>query len=240
MAILARATRDEDIVANIDADKVDVANFSATARVSEGNNGLPLIMERCTNAGFNKKLIGKVAVVCEQLVANGDVVHCGLLAEAADDPSLKRRYDLGPRPFEWQYFSLNPLDILAVAIKCTEQDKEKNDLRGVRERKQQFTWHTAPLVATLRTKTFGELEEFIREVSVVGKYYDLVGGNCQHFAFRLYELMLKKPCGSIAAPVANTLADIRHALGSHVDAVLKAAKDNSAQFQKEQGAGIKN
>jgi len=228
VALLFFATRISGKRVHVDLDLDGVLN----TQVAE----LPVTMDKCTG-NIGSMRIGSVSVECESLHELSDVpkaYHCGLMAEAEGNPSIKRRYDLGPRPFQ---LSINPLDVAAVAIECTEAPK----LHGSDTGKAQETWKTAPRRAATRGSTFAQLEDFIRRTQIVAKHYDIVGGNCQHFAFLLYEMMAKLPCYSITVPNYDAFQEI---IASHVsnrpvaDTIVNALKSFSAQFQKEGGVPL--
>lgn len=200
------------------------ANYNATT-------GMTLTKDLCPDKSIDDLIIGTVSVYCEslhKLSTVPDAYHCGFQAAAEDQPSIVRRYDLGPRPFQLDL--LNPLAILAISIHCTEG----GDLHGKKAGIEQILWPDATEATAIRRSTFGQLEKFIETRNIVSNHYDLIGGNCQHFSFLLYELMVKKPCFSIERPNDDSVAEITSFLGPAGDAIVSALQSFSSQFQEEQ------
>jgi hypothetical protein len=191
---------------------------------------MPLTMTKCTSDIGSMK-IGIVSVECEELATASQktAYHCGLKVQAEANPQIARRYDLGPRPFQLTW---NPLDIAAVAIECTEAPH----LHGSDNGTAQIPWSTAPPATAVRQSTFNEFEQFIRTRRVVGTHYDVVGGNCQHFSFRMYEILMKKPCYSIKVPNSDSIAEVLRMASNKefAAAFADALKKNSEAFQADQ------
>lgn len=201
------------------------------------SSGMILTMDKCkSNIGSMK--VGLISVECESLhdvTGLPAAYHCGFMAEAKADRRVQRRYDLGPRPFQ---LSIDPRDIAAVAIECTEAPR----LHGSDTGKRQIPWPTALPRAVARDTTFAQLENFIESTQIVGMYYDLAGGNCQHFSFRMYEIMARLPCKSIKVPNFDTIRDIVSSVGGQAIArpIIAALKQFSDQFQDDQASGVRD
>jgi hypothetical protein len=205
------------------------AAYAEAAAAIRSTGGMQLTMNKCPDRRIDNMVIGWVAVKCELLATSPEnAYHCGLEAVAKDNRAVVRRYDLGPRPFQ---LSADPRDILAIAIECTEGAQ----LHGIPEGKAQVEL-TAPMRESPRGWTFAMIQEFIRTTQIVGRWYDLAGGNCQHFSTLLYEVMVKIPCHTIAVPnqdsIVNIMAQIGGSAGQAAGAYLQKF---SAQFQAEMG-----